>query len=68
MNRSEGGKCIDEWPEEITSKNLTIFENGVGEYSSTKCVAICLGTFFYEKCGCTPLNYNFNGSKFRPTF
>ncbi|KAI6220167.1 hypothetical protein M3Y95_01056200 [Aphelenchoides besseyi] len=62
MSQEEGGKCIDEWPEQVTSQNLSLLTDGLGPYSSTKCMAVCLATFFNEKCGCTPLVYNYNGT------
>ncbi|KAI6238391.1 hypothetical protein M3Y99_00690200 [Aphelenchoides fujianensis] len=62
MNQAEGGKCIDRWPAEITSQNLSLLHDDLGAYSSTKCMAVCLATFFHERCGCTPLMYNFNGT------
>lgn len=62
MNMDDGGRCIDDWPLELAVKNLTILGDRIGSYSNTRCVAICLASFFYESCGCTPFLYNYNGT------
>ncbi|KAI6224532.1 hypothetical protein M3Y99_01384000 [Aphelenchoides fujianensis] len=58
---SGGGQCIDRWPAEITSQNLSLLHDDLGAYSSTKCMAVWRRSST-NAASCTPLMYNFNGT------